>query len=95
MASKTPDPATVGIESIAANVRRWRERRELTQEELAEAAAVDAKSVQLLERGTGNPTARLLIAVAGALEVPPGSLFRTARLGPRATGRPRKGRRRA
>ena len=85
-----PDPIDGGVRSIAANVRRLREKRGLTQEQLAEASGVDAKSVQLLERGTGNPTARLLLAVAAALGVPAGNLFRPAKLVPRAPGRPRK-----
>lgn len=83
------DPISDGVRSIAANVRRIRESRGFSQETLAEAAGVDAKSVQLLERGSGNPTARLLLAVAGALEVSAGILFRPAKLVARPPGRPR------
>ena len=61
-----PDPIDGGVRSIAANVRRLREKRGLTQEQLAEASGVDAKSVQLLERGTGNP-ARMRYIVISAL----------------------------
>lgn len=89
MGAKRTDPIRDGIRSIAANVRALRERRGLSQEGLAEASGVDAKSVQLLESGTGNPTARLLIAVADALGVTAGRLFRAATLKPRPPGRPR------
>jgi len=85
-----PDPISGGIRSIAANVRRIRERQGISQGALAEAAGVDAKSIQLLERGTGNPTARLLIAVASALGVSTGSLFKVAKMEPRPAGRPRR-----
>ena len=83
------DPISDGIRSIAANVRRLREDRGLSQEALAETAGVDAKSVQLLESGAGNPTARLLLAIAGALEVSAGVLFRSAKLVARTPGRPK------
>jgi transcriptional regulator with XRE-family HTH domain len=83
------DPISDGIRSIAANVRSLREDQELSQEALAEAAGVDAKSVQLLESGSGNPTARLLIAIAGALGVQAGNLFRPAELVARSPGRPK------
>jgi transcriptional regulator with XRE-family HTH domain len=77
------------IQSVAANVLRLRKERALSQEQLAEAAGVDAKSLQLIERGTGNPTARLLVRIAVALGVQTGRLFETATPPPRTIGRPR------
>ena len=87
------DPIVDGIRSVAANVRRLRERLGWTQEDLAEAASIDAKSAQLLESGTGNPTAKVLISIAVALGVPTGRLFRAAAFAPRPRGRPRGSRR--
>lgn len=84
------DEIRSGIRSVAANVRRLREQQGWSQEALAEASGVDLKSVQVLERGTGNPTARVLIAVATALGVPTGRLFRAATMEPRPRGRPPK-----
>ncbi len=58
------EPITIALRSIAANVRRLRIQRGLTQEQLAEAAALDRRTVQALEAGGTNPTAAVLVAVA-------------------------------
>lgn len=76
--------------SIAANVRRWRARRGLTQEALAEAAELGPVHLRKIERGTENVTISTLIALADALEVKPGVLIRKARLAEPKPGRPRK-----
>jgi transcriptional regulator with XRE-family HTH domain len=76
------------LRSIAANIRRLRLRQKLTQEQLAEAAELEPRYVQTLESGRGNPTAAVLIAVADALGVTPGVLFRPAELLDRRPGRP-------
>ncbi len=75
---------------IAANVRRLRTRAKLTQEQLAEAADVDLTYLQRVERGTGNPSARILVQIALALDVAPGRLFAKAAAASRAVGRPRR-----
>lgn len=77
-----------GLRSIAANIRRIRQRNKWTQEQLAEAAGLETRYVQTLESGRANPSAAVLIAVAEALEVTPGALFRPALLGARQRGRP-------
>ncbi len=61
----------------------------MTQAELAEAADIEPQTVQVIERGAGNPTAAVLINLAHALGVAPGSLFRQATLVARRIGRPR------
>jgi len=83
------------IEYIAANVRRLRVRRGFTQEGLAEAADIDLTYLQRIERGTANPSVRMLVAISNVLEVPPSRLFRKATMPPRRPGRPRKTKRRA
>jgi ribosome-binding protein aMBF1 (putative translation factor) len=75
---------------IAANTRRWRLRRGLTQESLAERADLDLRFVQRIERGTTNLSVSALIALADALKVEPTALFREAKLTPARPGRPRK-----
>lgn len=82
-----PDADTL-LGYVAANVRRLREKAELTQEQLAELAAIDLTYLQRIERGTANPSVRVLAGVAVALEVMPGRLFRKARAVPRTLGRP-------
>jgi transcriptional regulator with XRE-family HTH domain len=78
------------LNSIAANVRRVRALRGLTQEALAERAGQDLSYLQRVERGATNLSVGVLFALALALEVPPARLVRKARLPPLRRGRPRK-----
>src|SRR4051794_18479792 len=85
-ARRTLIPAYVG-----ANVKAWRLRRELTQEALAEAAEIDIRFVQKIERGTVDVGVTVLVALADALLVQPGVLLRAAAPGPEPKrGRPSK-----
>lgn len=82
------------LTSIAANIRRIRERRELTQEALAELAEVEPRTIQHLETGTANPTIGLVVTIATALGVSAATLMRSAKLRARPVGRPRRRRHR-
>jgi transcriptional regulator with XRE-family HTH domain len=75
---------------IAANVRRERLRHGLTQERLAEAADLDLRFLQRVERGSTNLSIAVLVALADALDVAPGALLRPAKLSPAQRGRPKK-----
>ena len=75
---------------IGANVRRLRERKGLTQEKLAEAADVDVRYLQRIERGTVNLSVDALVALAESLGVSPTSLFRPAKVTLPRVGRPAK-----
>lgn len=75
---------------IAANTRRWRLKRGLTQEALAEMADLDLRFVQRIERGTTNLSVSVLVSLSEALDVAPTALFREAKLIPARPGRPRK-----
>jgi transcriptional regulator with XRE-family HTH domain len=75
---------------VAANVRRLRIRRGLTQEALAERAGIDLTTEQRIERGATNLTLAVLVALAESLEVAPGLLLRAAKVVPVPRGRPRK-----
>lgn len=83
------DRAPEVMRHVAANVRRHRLRRGLTQEKLAEESDLDLTYVQRVERGTANASIRVIVALADALDVPIGSLFRLAVLKPPQRGRPR------
>lgn len=77
------------LQHVAANVRRLRERRGATQEELAQAARVAPRYVQEVERARTNPSLAMLVKLAAALEVDPRRLLRpTAALVTRSPGRP-------
>ena len=76
------------LESIAANVRKTRVKRGMTQEVLSEAADVDLRTLQRIERGTMNTRLGIVVKIANALDVQSGRLFRKAKLLPAVRGRP-------
>jgi transcriptional regulator with XRE-family HTH domain len=69
-------------------VRRWRERRGLTQAALAEKAGLDLRHVQRVERARTNTGVLALVQIAVALGVAPGALFRAAAATAPTRGRP-------
>lgn len=75
---------------VAANVRRLRQRRGLTQEQLAAGAGIAARYLQEVERARTNMTLSMLVAIAHALEVDPRQLLKPAVLPESPPGRPRK-----
>jgi len=74
---------------IGANVRRLRLSHGLTQEQLAERAAIEPRYVHSIEAARANPTVRTLVRIAAALEVLPATLFEPARFSKSSPGRPR------
>lgn len=54
---------------LARNIKRLRERRGLTQQELAETSGVPRPTIANLESGSANPTLAVVLKVAGALGV--------------------------
>jgi transcriptional regulator with XRE-family HTH domain len=70
------DPTSTLLGYLGANVRRWRARREMTQEELAELADIDVRYVQRIERGTVNLRFKSFAKLAVALQVKPGIHFK-------------------
>ncbi len=76
------------LESIAANVRRLRTRRGLTQEKLAEVSDLDLRLVQRVERARTNMKIAALVALARALGVRPAEFLRPGRLPEVKRGRP-------
>jgi transcriptional regulator with XRE-family HTH domain len=57
------------LEALAANVRRIRLDRELSQDKLASLVQVDQTAISLIENSRSNPTVAMLEAIAEALEV--------------------------
>lgn len=62
---------------VAANVRRLRAERKLTQEQLAHEAGLDLTYVGGIERGRRNPSVDVLGRIAEALGVQPSRLLQT------------------
>lgn len=55
------------LSDIGSFIARRRKNLRVTQQELAEICGVSEHALCNLERGTGNPTMRLVDSVAGAL----------------------------
>jgi transcriptional regulator with XRE-family HTH domain len=64
---------------VAANLRRVRHGRKMTQEELAERAELSPRYVSRIETGIASPTVSVLGRLAKALEIDPCELVRVRR----------------
>jgi transcriptional regulator with XRE-family HTH domain len=60
---------------VGKNVRRFRQRAQLTQEQLAFAAEIDLTYVGGIERGKRNPSVLVLARIAAALGIQPSELL--------------------
>jgi transcriptional regulator with XRE-family HTH domain len=56
--------------AFGLQLRAWRQTRHLSQEELAARAGVSARHLSFVENGRSQPSRELVLALAGALEVP-------------------------
>lgn len=63
---------------VGKNVRRFRQRADLTQEQLAFAAEIDLTYVGGIERGKRNPSVLVLVRIATALGAEPAELLQNA-----------------
>jgi XRE family transcriptional regulator, aerobic/anaerobic benzoate catabolism transcriptional regulator len=64
-----------GGAEIAQRIRSARARGGLTRKQLAQASGASERYLATLEAGAGNPSAEMLIAIAGALDVAPAELL--------------------
>ena len=88
---QSPMPARAAsdvLTSIAANVRRLRLRRGLSQAQLAERADLELRQLQRIEQAVTNFGVVTLVRLAEALGVRPGALLRRAPLAAARKGRP-------
>ncbi|HEX5929357.1 MAG TPA: helix-turn-helix transcriptional regulator [Solirubrobacterales bacterium] len=67
--ARSPEHAALG-----EAIRRTRKLAELSQEQLADRADMNAKQIGILERGRGNPSYLTLARVASALDLRIGEL---------------------
>jgi transcriptional regulator with XRE-family HTH domain len=57
-------------ETFGAQLRSWRLARRVSQEQLASRAGVSAKHLSFVENGRSQPSREIVLALAGALDVP-------------------------
>ncbi len=57
-------------ETFGTQLRSWRLARRVSQEQLAERAGVSARHLSFVENGRSQPSREVVIALAGALDVP-------------------------
>src|SRR3954470_14058566 len=62
--------ATVTSDAVGAVLREWRERRRVTQLELALEAGVSARHLSFVETGRSKPGREMLLRILRRLEVP-------------------------
>ena len=62
--------------SFGRNIRRTRESKGDSQEELAAAANLHRTYLSGIERGQRNPTLLIIVRIATALRVPPSELMK-------------------
>ena len=75
-------------EVVAINLRRIRHAKELTQEELADAAGLSARYVGAIERADKSPSVSVLGRIADALEIDPCELIRSVKPRPGVKAKP-------
>jgi transcriptional regulator with XRE-family HTH domain len=63
------------LPKLAANVRRLRAEKGLTQDALAQGASMDPAEIRRIESGRRDPGVRVLARVARGLDVAPAELF--------------------
>jgi len=64
------------LEAFAANVRRLRKERGLTQERLAEQAGLHMTDIARIETQGRDPGVKVIVRIARGLGVPTAELFR-------------------
>ncbi|WP_157250274.1 helix-turn-helix transcriptional regulator [Nonomuraea typhae] len=82
------------MSTVGEQLRQWRQRRRLSQLDLAIAADVSARHVSLVETGKSNPSADMVLRLARQLDVPlreRNRLLLAAGFAPRYTERPLHG----
>jgi transcriptional regulator with XRE-family HTH domain len=64
---------------VGSNLKRERERRELSMSRLAKMAGMHASEISRLEKGSRDPRLSTMVRLARALEIPLDDLIRDVR----------------
>jgi transcriptional regulator with XRE-family HTH domain len=63
------------ILTLATNIRKYRQLKNLTIQELANTMDVDYSQISRMERGIVNPNVSIIFDIAEALEIEPSKLL--------------------
>jgi DNA-binding XRE family transcriptional regulator len=85
-------PEPLWREAVGHALRQERHRRDERISDVASRAGVSPQYLSELERGRKDPSSEMLAALAGALELPLGTLLESATDGLTATAAPARGR---
>jgi transcriptional regulator with XRE-family HTH domain len=66
------------VRHFGENVRREREARKMTQENLADESGLDIRTIQRIERFEINPSLDVVIGILKGLKIEPGLLIKSA-----------------
>jgi transcriptional regulator with XRE-family HTH domain len=69
-------PAINTSQLLGETIREIREQREMTQKDLADACGIHRVYLIGLEKGRENPSVRMVVQLAAALQILPSELFR-------------------
>ena len=69
MEQNSPMPVRRALRDLGSHLRAWRKLRGLTQEQLAERAGVNRRTVVRMERGDGEVRTEILLRIVHALGV--------------------------
>ena len=62
-------------EALSNAVKKAREKRNLSQEKLAELVGVDRQMIRMIEKGTANPKMTSLFPLIRELNIDPNAIF--------------------
>jgi transcriptional regulator with XRE-family HTH domain len=73
-------PPAHAVRDLGQAIRNLRLKREMTQQELADACGVDIRYIGSIERGQRNPTFGVLQGIASVFQMRTSDLLRKAKL---------------
>jgi transcriptional regulator with XRE-family HTH domain len=75
-ARKQIQPESGPLKAFGRALREIRERKEISQEQLALEGGFDRTYISLIERGINSPSIRIVVGIAAVLKVPPSKIVR-------------------
>lgn len=65
----------MGVDGFTCNLKKYRQQKEMTQEQLAIAVGVRRETIMRLEKAQYNPSLKLAIDISRVVETPIEELF--------------------